>query len=220
MQLDFENALRAWLIKRTPKPVVPLLSPVEQLEEYLLDASNVPRAGRLIESEIENLSERIRAISASDTARDQTPDGVFKLMQAYENAASDMLELYVRACHNDDGSLTQTLVKALNALAHTTPLNHSVGKPHLYPVLLLLYAGGIAAIAGKRFSTLVALLRDVKIRTVDNARGSSAAYQLNPYRVIGESIAKYLPPVRANYTPISTYFFSLLRETLCSEPLK
>ena len=37
--------------------------------------------------------------------------------------------------------------------------------------------------------------------------------ELTPHRVIDERIAKLLPPVKANYTPISTYFFSVLRRT-------
>ncbi len=214
LQQDFEKALRAWLNKRNLNPVVPLLSAVEQLEDYLLDPGNVRRAVRLIETEIEKFSEGIKAISTSDIARNETPEGVFQLMQTYEKLASDILPVFVRACHDDDGSLTQALVSGLNALAHTQSLNHSLGQPHLYPALLLLYAGGVAAVAGKRFATVVALLRQVKIRTVNNPRGSSAARELTPHRVLDERIAKLLPPVKANYTPISTYFFSLLREPL------
>lgn len=214
LQQDFENALRAWLNKRSLKPALPLLSPVEQLEDYLLDPSNVRRAVRLIETEIEKFTEGIKAISASEIARNETPDGVFQLMQTYEKLASDVLHVLIRACYDDDGPLTQAIVKGMNTLANIDGLNHSFGQPHLYPALLLLYAGGIAAVAGKRFATLAALLRQVKIRTVNNPRGSSAARDLTPHRVIDERIAKLLPPVKANYTPISTYFFSLLREPL------
>jgi hypothetical protein len=213
LQRDLEAALRTWTNKRVKSvPTVP--SPIEQFEEYLLDPGSVRRAIRVLDLEIDKFHQGIEAISNSAISRDQTPAGVFQLMQAYEKLASDLLPVFIRACYEDDGAFIQALVRGLSSLAHTPAIDHDFGEPQLYPALVVLYAGGIAALAGKRFSTLIALLRNVKIRTKDDRRGAVAARHLTPHRVVDERVAKNLPPVVANHTPISTYFFSLLREPL------
>jgi hypothetical protein len=213
LQRDLEAALRTWISKRV-QSIADVPSPIEQFEEYLLDAGSLRRAIRVLDIEIQKFAQGIEAISKSDLARDKTPEGVFRLMQAYEKLASDLLPVFIRACYEDDGAFTQALVTGLTSLAHTFPIDQDFGEPQLYPALLTLYAGGIAAVAGRRFSTLIALLRQVKIRTKDDRRGAAAARHLTPHRVLDDRIAKNLPPVKANYTPISTYFFTLLRDPL------
>jgi hypothetical protein len=211
LERDLENALRIWIATRVqPTSRVPL----EEFDEHLLDSGSIRRAIKTLDIEVSRFLKELDAISQSTIGRDKSPDGVFALMKAYENAASDLLLIFIRACYEDDGGLTQPLVRALTDIAHPAPLSHDFGEPQLYPALLMLYAGGISALAGNRFSTLVALIRQVNVRTKNDPKGAVAARQLTPYRVLDERIAKYLPPVKANHTPISTYFFSLLREPL------
>lgn len=214
LQKDLEKALRGGLNKRPVKLVEPVLSPLEQLEQYLLDPNDARRAARLIDKEIDKLSDALNAISTSDIAKNESPEGVYHLIQAYEQVATDVLALYVRGGYDADSILTESLVKGLTHLMHVSPVHHQFRKPHLYTALYLLYAGGMAALAGKRYITLIALMRQVRIRTPQNPRGYPAAYQLVPYRVIDECIAKRLPPVEHHYTPMNTYLFRVLREPL------
>lgn len=214
LERDLENALREILNSRLVQPVEPVLSPVEQLEQYLLDPNDARRATRLIDSEIDNLSKTLDGISNSEIAKDESPEGVYHLMQTYEKLTEDVMALYIRGCHDDDSVLTQSLVKGLTRLAHVAPIPHRSGHLHFYPALLLLYTGGIAALSGDRYMTLVALMRQVRIRTSTYPKGSPAAFQLVPYRVIDERTAKNLPPVYAHHTPLSDYFFKILRDPL------
>lgn len=211
LQGDLEKALRTWIATRI-RPTSK--APIEEFDEYLLDAGSFRRAVRVLGGEVDRFLKELDAISQSKISQDESPEGVFTLMNAYEKAASDLLPIFIRACHEDDGGLTQPLVRSLTTISHPPAISHSLGEPQLYPALLMLYAGGISALAGNRLSTLVALLRQVKIRTKHDSKGASASRHLTPHRVFDERVAKYLPPVKANYTPISTYFFSILREPL------
>ena len=211
LQDDLTKALRL-LVSETQKAEV---EPVEELEEYLLDPTAGRRAARLIETEVERLVGPVNAIAVSDVAKDVSPEGTYRLMQTYEKLSGDVVALYVRGGYDDDSSLTKALVSGLNQISHVTPVPHRYGgNPHLYPALLCLYAGGIAAVAGDRYETLVSLMRDVKIKTSETQGSLPAAFQLVPYRVIHERIAKELPPVRARHFPMSDYLFEFLREPL------
>lgn len=154
--------MREILNNRPVQPVEPVLSPVEQLEQYLLYPNEARRAARLIGSEVDKLSKTLDGISKSEIAEDESPEGTYRLMQTYEKLTEDVMALYVRGCHEDDSDLTQSLVNGLTHLAHITPIPHRFGNPHFYPALLLLYAGGIAALAGDRYRTLIALMRQVE----------------------------------------------------------
>lgn len=215
LERDLQRALREFFNKRHIKPVEPLLPPAEQLEQYLLDPNDARKAAKLIDKEIEKVSEDIVSISTSEMAKNGSSEGVYQLMQAYEGIAVDVLKIYVRGCYDgNDQALTEAMVRGLINLAHLPPLAHQFGSPHLYLALLLLYAGGMAALAGKRFTMLISLMHQVWVRTTENPKGYPAVYQLVPYRVIPEHIAKRIPPVEAHHTPISAYLFRVLREPL------
>jgi hypothetical protein len=210
LQRDFELALRLLVDERRATEV----TPVEELEEHLLDPSSGRKAARLIETEVEKLIEPLDAISTSELGKDFSPDGTYRLLQTYEKQCGDALPLYVRAAYDDDSSLTRAVVSWLKRISHISRIPNRGGNLHLYPALLFLYAGGIAAVAGNKYATVVSLIRDVKIKVSETQGNVPAAFQLVPYRVIDERTAKQLPPVRAHHFPMSDHLFSILREPL------
>jgi hypothetical protein len=210
LQKDLENALRLLVNERRATEV----RPIEELEAHLLDPAGGRRAARLIETEIEGLIEPLNAISTSDLAKNISPEGTYRLMQSYEKLSGDVVPLYVRGAHDDDLTLTRALVSGLNRISNVPRVPSRVGNPHLYPALLFLYAGGIAAVAGNRYATLMSLIHDAKIRTGETQETLPPAFQLVPYRVIDERIAKELPPVRAHHFPMSDHLFGVLREPI------
>src|SRR5262249_10249487 len=80
-----------------------------------------------------------------------------------------------------------------------------------HPALLLLTAGGLAAVAGQHYDTLHALYTQPQI--VNTAAGKSQApvYLLTPYRVWDKQRFERVLQ-REWYTPLSEYFFDQLRE--------
>lgn len=210
LQTDFEKALRLLVKEKRASEI----RPVQALEEYLLDPANGRRAARLIETQVEQSIDPLNAIATSEVAKEVSADDTYRLMQTYEKLSADVVALYVRGAYDDDSSLTKALVTGINRISHIAPVPRRFGNPHLYPALLCIYAGGIAAVAADRYATMVSLMRDVKIKTSEPVGGLPAAFQLTPYRVIDERIAKALPPVRAHHFPMSDYLFEVLREPL------
>jgi hypothetical protein len=83
----------------------------------------------------------------------------------------------------------------------------------LYPALLLLYSGGIAAIAAGRYDTLRAILFETSIR--DLTGEYSLLTRLNTWRVMSKDVQKRGLSGKEEYdTPLSEYLLEILREPL------
>ncbi|MEJ2093190.1 MAG: hypothetical protein P8X65_13475 [Syntrophobacterales bacterium] len=84
-------------------------------------------------------------------------------------------------------------------------------KLRLYPALLLLYSGGIAAIAGERYRTFRALL--TKAWLIDERKELPVVLGLNIPRIMEPNEARKLPGMQNHKTPLSDYLFNFLRES-------
>ncbi|MFN7927699.1 MAG: hypothetical protein U0Y68_07095 [Blastocatellia bacterium] len=197
-------------VKFTPSP----LSPVEQLEQYLIEPNDARKAVKLIEVEVDKLATILNKIAISSIERPLSSEEAFRLIQDYEGLVKNVLALYVRGCYDDDTALTKALIDGLNQLSNNIPPVNYPGNLHLYPTLLLLYAGGIAALAGNRYRTLIALMRKVVIRSSQAPTGCPAAFALVPYRVISERFANQILQISNHITPVNKYLFDFLREPL------
>src|SRR5207244_13213839 len=62
----------------------------------------------------------------------------------------------------------------------------------LYPALVLLYAGGLSAIAAKNYGLFRSLLLDVKVKIDINTQMSSGD-TLTPWQVLSTGVARKLP---------------------------
>src|SRR6266851_3490981 len=81
-----------------------------------------------------------------------------------------------------------------------------------YPASLMMYGGGIAAIAAERYKNLSALL-DAPVRPHDE-KSKSAAEQLNVAQVLRDTAAKLIPAKQNRHTPYSDHLFEVLRGPL------
>lgn len=83
-----------------------------------------------------------------------------------------------------------------------------------YPILLLLYSGGISAIAGGQYSNLKALLQ-ASVGDPERSRGATTLVQAVWSGISPLSDAfKTLPGHERNYAPQSEYLFKLLQPSL------
>lgn len=81
-----------------------------------------------------------------------------------------------------------------------------------YPALYLLYAAGLAAVAGGRYSTLAALLTTAKAQNPKNYRTEQMVLAVNTDMVMG-NIGNLLPGRAQHFTPGSDYLAEVLRPT-------
>ena len=72
----------------------------------------------------------------------------------------------VTGCYWDESQHENLWARSLEMLATIPGEENGTTRPHfgLYPALLLLYAGGLAAVTAERYGTLSALLTTARIR--------------------------------------------------------
>lgn len=80
----------------------------------------------------------------------------------------------------------------------------------LYPSLLLLYSGGIAAIAAEQYSTLNALLS--KARVIDERKALPLVLEVNIPKVMETGVGQQISGMERHRTPLSDYLYGILRE--------
>jgi hypothetical protein len=83
-----------------------------------------------------------------------------------------------------------------------------------YPALLLMYAGGIAAVAAKNYGNVAALLIRAKGENRSLQRDEPVSYLLDPDDVLYRDMAQQLVnPGQKNYTPSNDYLFRIMRNS-------
>jgi hypothetical protein len=81
-----------------------------------------------------------------------------------------------------------------------------------YPSLLLFYAGGIAAVAAKKYDTFAALAWRPVIRTGLRGKPGPLAASVNTGNVLSAKDAQFFNPGQSLKTPTSEHLFSALRQ--------
>lgn len=125
-----------------------------------------------------------------------------------------MQSLMITGCYWGSDEQRRLWTQALELVAN--PPRRSIGPNGwdalmLYPALILLYAGGMAAIAANRYATLAALLTEPRI--VDGSNEAPAGHKLNTWEILEPYWQQELPGV-GTYTPLSEHLCALLREPL------
>ena len=85
-------------------------------------------------------------------------------------------------------------------------------KLRRYPALILLYGGGLAAMAAKKYSTVAALLQ----RPIERKDGAETPLLLNiqPFAIMLNNVGHLLPGMDKRYTPLSDHLSTSLRDCL------
>jgi hypothetical protein len=191
--------------------------PVELLEEYFASSAAFFQVKRLVLDEVKMVCETINALPALAKTDPLSPEELAAFMKECESAVGDLLCLFAVGCSEGEAQYSKVWSDALSHLADGVTPNRLVDKVRLYPALLLLYAGGIAAVAGEKYENLAALLRQPKVRDLRyGGKAEGPTHALVPYRVIDEKVAHRLPEDGSSHTPLSYHLFFALREPLSS----
>lgn len=184
------------------------------LKRYLVDERNKILLHDLLMGEAERLANRIDAESAAASAN-VARGAVLQRLRRYEELTHPLLSLMITGCywgeplHND--IWTAVIERVANAAS--SRVTASAGdRLRAYPALLLLYGGGLAAVAKEKFSTLQALLVNPRIF---GAEGEQAAVnRLVADSIIGEAARRLEPEDKRSDAPASLYLHQFLRPLL------
>jgi hypothetical protein len=184
---------------------------VATLKRYLVDDRHRIRLHDLVNDEVEKLYGELstKSFSVGDSFSIQE---LLHRMQRYESLAEVALAIMANGCYWGEESYRYLWVKILDRIANPPKLTPGListawERLRFYPALLLLYTGGIAALASGQHTTFAALLTQPTIRD-DNG---PFPLTLNTFTVIKAEIQQTWTK---SYTPLSNHIYEVLREPL------
>jgi hypothetical protein len=211
----------------TPHPLSATLASA-MLKRYLVDPNQRIKLYDLISGETEKACNELtnnnfpaEPIPSSAVAQEEFA----KRVHRYEGLTQVLAALFATGCYWGESGQENHWVKSLERVANA--IDFQGGWPvwnelRFYPALLLLYAGGLAAVASDRYYTLEALL--AKPRYKGNEGTASLYEKLLPERIItNNGLARILltPDRSGRVSPrneyLHGYFRSTLRELLPSD---
>ena len=161
-------------------------------------------------------------VEISDAKSAQSGDSIAEAtrnrMKFYESHCEVLQEIFVVGCKwaNDDqcAPWSNALVRLADVPA--TLGNGTLGDLLRYPALLMLFAGGLAALASSNFTILKSLLVESRVQDrSDSNRRCSAFFALYPQAVLdSDQGKKALKPADPGYMPLSDHLHDYLRESL------
>lgn len=220
---------------------VDLLEKVESLEEYggphpltaplaaatakryLAEDRHRIRLEDLVRGETERLYAElfVPELYPPDAYADMTETGFSRRVEGYRRRTDVLLATMIASCYHDDARRT-VWSDALQRMS--SPPYHGGHRPlfqmRLYPALLLLYGGGIAAMAGERYATLANLLYRARMRRLGDEEPVALGFSTAAIHDAGAWMNNHLqadaPPERRRrfYYPMSEHLYTTLREPL------
>ena len=144
------------------------------------------------------------------------PDGerLQQCFELYEGLSEVMRGLIIAGCYSGGAMYDQTWVDCLETVTPPKSQHPQDAWQGLrrYPALILLYAGGIAALAAEKYTTLAALL--TKVRITGLVGEAPAVIHLYPWEIWRGGVPSgYQPVPRVSYTLVSERLCAHLRES-------
>jgi hypothetical protein len=191
---------------------------VRELERMIDDPTKRIALRRLVEEQSQSLAKALEGQVFSVTGNQPTPTDttLSERMRAYELVSANAVAMMAAAA---DFFTDPSQVPLLVELLHNSVEGGVTGgytayiNLRLYPALLLLYSGGMGALRGERYQTLVSLWY-AKVPSGAGGPDDEAARILRPSHIIDPSAAQSLLPTPRLLSPMSEYLYVILREPL------
>jgi hypothetical protein len=185
-------------------------SAAEAVHEWLVEERFRIRLDRLIADEGNKLVERAGdAEFPVQVASQITQDYMKQRVQRYEEICAVPLAIMAAGCYY--GSQSH---EALNISTKMVSGNTALINMRRYPAALLLYTGGIAAVAKENYSMFLALLTKPKAYEYDR-KPHTISERLHPAYVISSDHFNWMLDGNTRYyTPLNDHMFAVLREPL------
>jgi len=188
---------------------------VMSLKKYIVDESSHIRLRELVNETTESLYHEITDKRFHLNNVPNMEEELRVRVARYEALSECLLNLMIAGCHWGKTVHNSLWVKSLERIANSAKEEGGLvrwSSLPLYPALLLMYGGGIAAISNENYENLKSLLIGSKLRRHDG--DYPLVSRLRCYDVFEEGTDKQLPGMEKRYVPVSDHLFSILREPL------
>jgi len=197
-----------------PHPLSPKVA-VASLKKYLVDDRYRISLHDLVMRETERIYMELADQNFPLVGVALSKEVLLKRLQRYEALTEILIAMIVTGCYWGEKSHEYLWVKSLERIAN--PARSKSGTLlwlylRLYPALLLLYAGGVAAISAGRYDIFSALLTKARVR--DENKDQPVVLSVYTGRVLGIDDAQLLPGMESRYTPLSDHLYRVLRKAL------
>jgi hypothetical protein len=201
-----------------PHPLSPKVA-VATLKKYLPDDRYRIQLNDLVMQETEKLYRQLSGEHFPVDVRTSTHEE-FELclqrrVQRYEALTETLQALLITGCYWGEETHEELWARCLERIANPPVESRGIEAwldLRYYPALLLLYAGGLASIAAKRYSNFAALL--TKARVIYDRQSLPSALFLYPDNVMNKGLAERLSGMERHHTPLSDHLQQVLREPL------
>ncbi|MBU0568916.1 SIR2 family protein [bacterium] len=185
---------------------------IAMVKKYLMDNRHISLHD-LVRQETEEI---FKGINNPDLLnKEATSQRLYKRMQQYEASTEILRDIFITGCYWGDQIHEDIWVKSLNRLVNPgiRQGNTVLLKLRLYPALILLYSGGIAAFASEKYHTFASLLTHPKICEIYSPEKSKSLFLgLHPLIVMDKKKAQGLHNMKKSETPLSDYLSQALRD--------
>jgi hypothetical protein len=142
------------------------------------------------------------------------PDLVRERMAQYESIVSVLRDMMIVGCYWGGSEQRAHWVNAIERFSNREQIGGTTVLIELrqYPAIIALYAGCIAALAHRDYSTLRSLLFEPKLR-IDSGQWNRPYQRLYPQALLDQQAGKILSEdAGKSVTPLNLHLFQLLRE--------
>lgn len=193
----------------------PEASPLEQLEEGLTDPVKQAKVRNLVLGEARKLYAALNGDEFLKKDTDQRYSAVVERMEEYEELTGPFLQLFAAGCQGGPEWLQPLWPEALTIVANPTGM-HAEANPlarlRRYPPLLLLYAGGVAAVTSGNYGNLAKLLWWTQVRSY--VPNNSVTFGLAQGRIVDSFGEKHLKEGGRHRMPFNAHIVGALRKPL------
>jgi len=187
---------------------------IRQVKEWVADPTKAPVLHDLLQGEAARAIEAMhdeQFAAGTPYTKEELP----RRAAAYEALTEDLGRAAALVAYwgktTDDRIVPRILARLANAMERGNGVVPWL-EMHLYPALLVMYAGGLGAVIGRREEQLVGLLASAQVR--ERSEWKPNVLVLNTHGVIDHPIAKELPGLERRHTPMSDYLAEVLRPWL------
>ena len=183
---------------------------VQKLKEYL-DLDYRIQVYDLVINEARTIFDKLTTDFPSMARNPFSPEELARRLNYYETLISPLQNLMITGCYWGESREERVWVNCLELIANM-PREPGIDlwvTLRLYPALILLYSGGIAAIAAEQYDNFRSLI--TKSKLIDERKSVPIILGLNS-ELIETRDARKIPGMEGhNRTPLSDYLYSQLR---------
>jgi hypothetical protein len=217
LERQLEYNLRTIFAALRPSAEDATLTLAEQFDRLLSDPGGGRTARKLVLAEADLVRAGLND-KRFDALREKFSYDLFRArMRDYEELTADLRSLFILGCADTDATFSPVWADALSRVVNArepTGSSDELIKMRLYPAVLFLYAGGLAATAAAKYEHLRSMLRDASVRDFRNPAGAPLPHALVHARLIEDHVSQGVLGSKNEYAPLSSHLYELLREPL------